>query len=150
MFDFYLFAWKVLGGTTFALRTDGWISSDKHSNRCSLTERLFEQVQPSFSMSSIPHPISYGPPTQLPIIAVTATATKEVRQDIVAKLQLRRPEILQQSFFRQNLVYSVRLDIGDKNFVRLWRNVHMRLPESSFSGGEHCLLLRMCFWMTFK
>jgi len=43
-----------------------------------------------------------------PIIAVTATATDKVREDIVSNLQLKNPEIFRQSFARENLSYSVR------------------------------------------
>ena len=42
------------------------------------------------------------------IIALTATATRAVQQDIQAKLQLRQPVCFQQSFVRANLAYVVR------------------------------------------
>ena len=41
------------------------------------------------------------------LIALTATATKEVKHDIVAKLELEDPTIFQKSFARSNLSYSV-------------------------------------------
>jgi ATP-dependent DNA helicase RecQ len=41
------------------------------------------------------------------LIAVTATATKSVKQDIVAKLEMKDAEVFQQSFARDNLSYSV-------------------------------------------
>lgn len=41
-------------------------------------------------------------------IALTATATKEVRQDIQDKLQFEQPKIFQQSFARDNLAYVVK------------------------------------------
>ncbi len=43
----------------------------------------------------------------VPIIAVTATATKEVALDIQEKLAFRTPNIFQKSFERSNLSYSV-------------------------------------------
>lgn len=43
----------------------------------------------------------------VPIIAVTATATPQVKNDIVEKLQLKNPAIFQKSFSRANLSYSV-------------------------------------------
>jgi len=43
----------------------------------------------------------------MPIQAYTATATPRVRQDIVAELSLREPEILVGSFDRPNLTYRV-------------------------------------------
>lgn len=42
-----------------------------------------------------------------PIIAVTATATHEVRADIIRYLGMREPRIFVQSFSRDNLIYSV-------------------------------------------
>jgi ATP-dependent DNA helicase RecQ len=43
----------------------------------------------------------------VPSIALTATATIEVRSDIIEKLQLKRPNVFVQSFARKNLSYSV-------------------------------------------
>ncbi|MGK7888292.1 MAG: DNA helicase RecQ [Leptolyngbyaceae cyanobacterium] len=45
---------------------------------------------------------------QLPVMALTATATERVRQDILAQLCLREPLIHVASFNRQNLYYEVR------------------------------------------
>ncbi|WP_337043054.1 RecQ family ATP-dependent DNA helicase [Emticicia sp. 17c] len=41
-----------------------------------------------------------------PVIALTATATKDVKADIQQKLDLRKPQIFQQSFARPNISYS--------------------------------------------
>ncbi len=41
-----------------------------------------------------------------PIIALTATATKEAQKDIVEKLELRKVQVFQQSFARPNISYS--------------------------------------------
>lgn len=43
-----------------------------------------------------------------PVLAVTATATPEVAQDIMEKLQFKEKNLLQKSFERRNLVYVVR------------------------------------------
>jgi len=50
---------------------------------------------------------------EVPIIALTATATKFVRQDIVEKLELKVPQIFVKSFARRNLSYVV-MDLEDK------------------------------------
>ena len=49
----------------------------------------------------------------VPILAVTASATKTVQQDIVSKLKLNNPAIFLQSFIRPNLSYSV-FNVPDK------------------------------------
>lgn len=49
----------------------------------------------------------------VPFIALTATATQYVREDIVAKLEMKDPEIFVQSFARKNLSYVV-FDLEDK------------------------------------
>jgi ATP-dependent DNA helicase RecQ len=49
----------------------------------------------------------------VPVIALTATATQFVREDIAAKLELREPKIFVQSFSRKNLSYVV-FDLEDK------------------------------------
>jgi ATP-dependent DNA helicase RecQ len=43
---------------------------------------------------------------EVPIIALTATATKKVREDIVHQLKLRHPKIHEASFTRNNLSYE--------------------------------------------
>ncbi|NET52384.1 MAG: DNA helicase RecQ, partial [Merismopedia sp. SIO2A8] len=45
---------------------------------------------------------------KLPVMALTATATERVRQDIIAQLHLRQPFVHLASFNRQNLYYEVR------------------------------------------
>jgi hypothetical protein len=44
----------------------------------------------------------------VPMVALTATCTKEVKQDIVTSLGMRAPQVLQHTFNRPNLRYSVR------------------------------------------
>ncbi|HIG73861.1 MAG TPA: RecQ family ATP-dependent DNA helicase [Bacteroidetes bacterium] len=42
-----------------------------------------------------------------PVVAVTATATPEVRRDVIAQLELRDPTVVVRGFDRPNLVWSV-------------------------------------------
>ena len=44
---------------------------------------------------------------KVPVLALTATATSEVLEDIQAKLAFREPNVFRQSFVRSNLSYSV-------------------------------------------
>lgn len=46
--------------------------------------------------------------TDVPVIAVTATATREVKDDIVHQLHLKNPCVLVGSFNRTNLYYEIR------------------------------------------
>ena len=46
-------------------------------------------------------------PPHVPILALTATATPEVAQDIQEKLHFRKPNLFQKSFVRENLTYYV-------------------------------------------
>ncbi len=59
-----------------------------------------------------------------PILALTASATKLVEQDIIDKLSLVKPAVLRSSFARDNLSYSVRA-VEDKNeqLMRIITNV---------------------------
>lgn len=43
---------------------------------------------------------------QIPVIALTATATREVKADIIDKLAFRHQKVFQKSFARENLSYS--------------------------------------------
>ncbi len=46
----------------------------------------------------------------IPVLALTATATPEVKEDICEKLQLAEPKIFQASFERKNIAYVVRYE----------------------------------------
>ena len=60
----------------------------------------------------------------VPVIALTATATRFVREDIVEKLALKSPQIFVQSFLRKNLSYVV-FDLDDKykKLIEIIKNV---------------------------
>lgn len=74
---------------------------------------------------------------QIPIQALTATATKRVQQDIIQQLNLRSPDIHIASFNRTNIHYEVQPK--DSNiYPTLLRNIR----EESGSGIVYCLSRR--------
>lgn len=54
----------------------------------------------------------------VPMIALTATATPKVQQDIVENLGLRKPEIFISSFNRPNLYYEIRPKVNKENTIK--------------------------------
>ena len=71
---------------------------------------------------------------QIPIQALTATATKRVRQDIVNRLNLRSPDIHVASFDRSNIYYEIQPK--DRNiYAKLLREIR----NESGSGIVYCL-----------
>ena len=52
---------------------------------------------------------------KVPFLALTATATPKVKEDIIAELNLLNPQIFQKSFARENIAYMV-FDVEDKLF----------------------------------
>jgi ATP-dependent DNA helicase RecQ len=50
---------------------------------------------------------------QVPFLALTASATQRVQQDIVTQLNLTSPELFKKSFYRENIAYMV-FDTEDK------------------------------------
>eukprot|EP01036_Dinobryon_divergens_P053165 gene53165-71075_t len=61
--------------------------------------------------------------TGVPVVALTATATDTVVQDIIRSLALNRPFVVRTTFNRSNLHYSVRLRTGYSDLVRLLREI---------------------------
>ncbi|MGB4772300.1 MAG: DNA helicase RecQ [Chitinophagaceae bacterium] len=55
---------------------------------------------------------------KVPMIALTATATPKVQQDIVENLGLRKPEIFISSFNRPNLYYEIRPKVNKENTIK--------------------------------
>ena len=61
---------------------------------------------------------------QTKIIALTATATDDVKLDIIDKLELEKAQVFQKSFARQNLSYSVfKAEDKEKKLVEILKNV---------------------------
>jgi ATP-dependent DNA helicase RecQ len=73
----------------------------------------------------------------IPIIALTATATEKVRQDIVKTLEMNKTKIYLASFNRSNLFYEIRPKVKEdevyKDLVRLIKS------KSDQSGIVYCL-----------
>jgi ATP-dependent DNA helicase RecQ len=60
----------------------------------------------------------------VPMIALTATATEEVKADIIGKLELNKPQVFQQSFARANLSYSAfKEDDKERRLMKILQNV---------------------------
>jgi ATP-dependent DNA helicase RecQ len=61
---------------------------------------------------------------EVPVLALTATATPEVRLDIIDKLNLKEPQVFVKSFSRKNLSYVVyNLDDKHKKLIDICKNV---------------------------
>lgn len=65
---------------------------------------------------------------EVPVIALTASATLKVRDDIVDKLNLDRPNVFVKSFARPNLSYSVRFV---ENKIEMAIKILEKVPGSS-------------------
>jgi ATP-dependent DNA helicase RecQ len=60
----------------------------------------------------------------VPVLALTATATPEVVDDIQKQLHFREPNLYQKSFHRSNLAYVVRtVENKDENLLKILNNV---------------------------
>lgn len=75
---------------------------------------------------------------QVPIIALTATATERVQTDIVQQLRLTDPEIYVSSFNRQNLYYEV-TQKSKKPYRQLLEKIQQHQGENKGSGIVYCL-----------
>ncbi|MEI6752728.1 MAG: ATP-dependent DNA helicase RecQ [Paludibacter sp.] len=61
---------------------------------------------------------------EVPVLALTATATHEVVDDIQKQLQFKVPNLFQKSFHRSNLAYVVRtVENKDENLLKILNNV---------------------------
>ncbi|HEY9624522.1 MAG TPA: DNA helicase RecQ [Crinalium sp.] len=81
----------------------------------------------------------------VPFLALTATATERVRQDILNQLELRSPTVHVASFNRQNLYYEV-IPKQKQSYVELVQMIR----QSEGSGIVYCLSRKKVDELTYK
>jgi ATP-dependent DNA helicase RecQ len=82
---------------------------------------------------------------QVPVMALTATATERVRQDISSQLGLQAPEIHIRSFNRPNLYYEVR-----PKGKHAYRDLVQQIRQTKGAGIVYCLSRRRVDELTYK
>ena len=81
----------------------------------------------------------------IPIMALTATATDRVRQDIIEQLTLRQPSVYVASFNRQNLYYEVR-----QKQKSSYTELLLLMRQTKGSSIVYCLSRRAVDELAFK
>lgn len=81
---------------------------------------------------------------QVPVMALTATATDRVRQDIIEQLKLRQPYVRVASFNRPNLYYEVRSK-NSRTYLEI-----LKIIQAGGSGIIYCLSRRQVEELAFK
>jgi ATP-dependent DNA helicase RecQ len=74
-----------------------------------------------------------------PVMALTATATREVRDDIVRQLGMRDPKVTITGFARPNLRFEVRRTVNDEAKLR---EIERVLAETDGVGVVYCATVR--------
>jgi ATP-dependent DNA helicase RecQ len=74
---------------------------------------------------------------EIPIVALTATADKITRKDILSKLELKTPQVFITSFDRPNLNLSVRSNVKDREKIEEITSFIKSKPDQS--GIIYCL-----------
>lgn len=76
---------------------------------------------------------------KVPFLALTASATSRVKEDIIAQLKLRNPQVFTKSFYRANIAYMV-FETEDKLY--LLQQILQKNPEPSIiyvTNRKSCL-----------
>ncbi|HEY9849920.1 MAG TPA: DNA helicase RecQ [Leptolyngbyaceae cyanobacterium] len=81
----------------------------------------------------------------IPVMALTATATERVRQDIIEQLALQKPSIHVASFNRQNLYYEVRPKQKSS-----YTELLLKVRQTKGAGIVYCLSRRAVDELAFK
>ncbi len=74
-----------------------------------------------------------------PVMALTATATDEVRQDIIRQLGMRDPQVTVMGFARPNLRFEVRRTVNDAAKIT---EIERTLSETDGVGVVYCATVR--------
>lgn len=74
-----------------------------------------------------------------PVLALTATATREVRDDIIRQLGMRDPQVTVTGFARPNLRFEVRRTVNDDAKLR---EIERTLEETDGVGVVYCATVR--------
>ena len=82
---------------------------------------------------------------QIPMMALTATATKRVREDIIEQLGLRQPAVHIASFNRPNLYYEIK-----PKEKRSYDQLLKKIRQQKGSGIVYCLSRRMVDEIAFR
>ncbi|PFH36626.1 ATP-dependent DNA helicase, RecQ family protein [Besnoitia besnoiti] len=78
----------------------------------------------------------------VPLLALTATATKPVLQDVISQLRMREPVVFQGSFDRPNLRYEVRPKVARRIAEDIANTI--KTEFDGFSGIVYCLSRKEC------
>ena len=90
---------------------------------------------------------------KVPVIALTATADKQTRKDILDKLCLDDPQTFISSFNRENIHYFI--EPKNKSFYRLLKFLNQHKEDSGIvyalsRSSSHMYLLRLASLLSFK
>ena len=78
----------------------------------------------------------------VPMMALTATATERVREDVLVQLGMKSAEVFQSSFNRSNLKYSVEKKCGNKTLDNMAKRIRTDFIDQS--GIVYCLSRDEC------
>jgi ATP-dependent DNA helicase RecQ len=81
----------------------------------------------------------------VPVLALTATATERVRHDIIGQLELRSPTLHVASFNRQNLYYDVRPKVKNA-----YSELLQQIRQAEGSGIIYCLSRKKVDEITYR
>lgn len=73
----------------------------------------------------------------IPIMALTATATPKVQSDIIKTMHMENPQVFISSFLRENLSYEIRPKLGKENTIK--DIIRYIKTEGGRSGIIYCL-----------